>query len=140
MALELNGTTGVSLVQDGVVVAADLNSALSDTIGKLKAWVNFNGTGTVAIRASYGVSSITDNGTGDYVINFTNAMPDGNYFVGGSAGGNQDTTRGFVGMMSVYTATAPTAAACRVAFGLGSSTVGNGQLYNSVYSYVAIFR
>lgn len=44
-----------------------------------KAWVNFNGTGTVAIRASYNVSSITDNGTGDYTVNFTTAMPDANY-------------------------------------------------------------
>ena len=44
-----------------------------------RAWVNFNGTGTVAIRASGNVSSITDNGTGDYTINFTNAMPDANY-------------------------------------------------------------
>ena len=44
-----------------------------------RAWVNFNGTGTVAIRASFNVSSITDNGTGDYTINFTNAMPDANY-------------------------------------------------------------
>ena len=44
-----------------------------------RAWVNFNGTGTVAIRASGNVSSITDNGTGDYTINFTTAMPDVNY-------------------------------------------------------------
>jgi hypothetical protein len=44
-----------------------------------RAWVNFNGTGTVAIRASGNVSSITDNGTGAYTVNFTNAMPDVNY-------------------------------------------------------------
>ena len=44
-----------------------------------RAWVNFNGTGTVAIRASFNVSSITDNGTGDYTVNFTTAMPDANY-------------------------------------------------------------
>jgi len=44
-----------------------------------RAWVNFNGTGTVAIRASGNVSSITDNGTGQYSINFTTAMPDANY-------------------------------------------------------------
>lgn len=43
------------------------------------AWVNFNGTGTVAIRSSYNVSSITDNGTGDYTINFTTALSDANY-------------------------------------------------------------
>jgi len=47
--------------------------------GSAKAWVNFNGTGTVAIRASYNVSSITDNGTGDYTVNFTNAFADANY-------------------------------------------------------------
>lgn len=45
------------------------------------AWVNFNGTGTVAIRASGNVSSITDNGTGDYTVNFTSALPDANYAV-----------------------------------------------------------
>jgi hypothetical protein len=44
-----------------------------------RAWVNFNGTGTVAIRASGNVSSITDNGTGLFTANFTTAMPDGNY-------------------------------------------------------------
>ena len=48
------------------------------------AWVNFNGTGTVAISGSGNVSSITDNGTGDYTVNFTTAMPDVNYAVSGS--------------------------------------------------------
>lgn len=59
-----------------------------DTVvnGSAKAWVNFNGTGTVAIRASGNVSSITDNGVGDYTVNFTNAMPDANYAVTGTAG------------------------------------------------------
>lgn len=49
--------------------------------GLAKAWVNFNGTGTVAIRASYNVSSITDNGTGYYTVNLTTAMPDENFSV-----------------------------------------------------------
>lgn len=44
-----------------------------------RAWVNFNGTGTVAIRDSFNVSSITDNGTGDYTVNFDQAMPNANY-------------------------------------------------------------
>jgi hypothetical protein len=51
--------------------------------GAAKAWVNFNGTGTVAIRAQMNVSSITDNGTGDYTVNFTSALADGNYAVTG---------------------------------------------------------
>jgi hypothetical protein len=46
---------------------------------KCRAWVNFNGGGTVAIRASGGVSSITDNGTGQFTVNFTTAMVDANY-------------------------------------------------------------
>jgi hypothetical protein len=50
-----------------------------------RAWVNFNGTGTVAIRASGNVTSITDNGTGDYTINITTAMPDANYCVNAGA-------------------------------------------------------
>ena len=56
-----------------------------------RAWVNFNGTGTPAIRASGNVSSITDNGTGDYTVNFTTAMPDTNYSIGhiiGDTGGS----------------------------------------------------
>ena len=47
--------------------------------GSAKAWVNFDGTGTVAIRASFNVTSVTDNGTGDYTLNFTTALPDANY-------------------------------------------------------------
>lgn len=52
-----------------------------DIDGLCKAWVNFNGTGTVAIRASYNVTSITDRGTGRYTANFTTAMSDNDYSV-----------------------------------------------------------
>ena len=51
-----------------------------------KAWVNFNGQGTIAIRDSYNVSSITDGGTGEYVINFSNTMANSNYSISGIAG------------------------------------------------------
>jgi len=50
-----------------------------------RAWVNFDGTGTVSIRDSGNVSSITDNGTGDYTVNFATAMPDNNYVVSGKS-------------------------------------------------------
>jgi hypothetical protein len=54
---------------------------------KCRAWVNFDGTGTPSIRASGNVSSITDNGTGTYTVNFTTAMPDANYsLVAGAVG------------------------------------------------------
>jgi len=64
-----------------------LNATGSAPIYACRAWVNFNGTGTVAIRASGNVSSITDNGTGDYTINFTTAMQDVNYAVVCGGGG-----------------------------------------------------
>ena len=70
---------------DTIQNAAGTDSPIS-VPGTAKAWVNFNGTGTVAIRASYNVSSITDNGTGDYTVNFTTAMVDANYAVAGHCG------------------------------------------------------
>jgi len=58
-----------------------LNATGTAPLYACRAWVNFNGIGTVAIRASGNVSSITDNGTGQYTVNFTTAMPDANYAV-----------------------------------------------------------
>ena len=55
------------------------NSAGTEIGTFCRAWVNFNGTGTVAIRAAFNVSSITDNGVGNYTINFTDPMPSDNY-------------------------------------------------------------
>jgi hypothetical protein len=98
----------------GTVIVDTINSSVSGTppvfqangteIGTLcRAWVNFNGIGTVAIRASFNVSSITDNGTGNYTINFTTAMPDANYGLSsGQSGG--DTTRNNVILQTLTTA------------------------------------
>ena len=58
---------------------SQFNATGSAPVYACRAWVNFNGTGTVAIRASGNVSSITDNGTGDYTVNFATTMPDVNY-------------------------------------------------------------
>ena len=73
-----------------------------------RAWVNFNGTGTVAIRASGNVTSITDNGTRNYTVNFTTAMADVNYTVNCTAGVEAST----LGLVSTSTTT-PTASAYR---------------------------
>jgi hypothetical protein len=92
MPIAINGSgtiTGISVggIPDGTV-DTDVLAANAVTYAKIgtteqgqlcKAWVNFNGTSTVAIRASYNVSSITDNGTGDYTVNFTTALADANY-------------------------------------------------------------
>lgn len=70
-----------------------LNATGNAPIYACRAWVNFNGTGTVAIRASGNVSSITDNGEGNYTVNFITAMPYSNYATSGSVenGANQGT-------------------------------------------------
>jgi hypothetical protein len=70
--------------------AAGSKSVPVDTVvdGSAKAWVNFNGTGTVAIRAAFNVSSITDNGSGDYTVNFTTSLVDVNYAAVVMAGGS----------------------------------------------------
>jgi hypothetical protein len=78
--------TNADLASDAVSTSKLLNAAVttaklgsSEASGLAKAFVNFNGTGTVAIRASFNVSSITDNGVGDYTVNFTTALVDANY-------------------------------------------------------------
>jgi hypothetical protein len=80
--------------------------------GSARAWVNFNGTGTVAIRGSYNVSSITDNGTGDYTVNFTNAFPNTNYSIVGTAGALAQGNNPYVVMEN--SSTARTTSACRI--------------------------
>jgi hypothetical protein len=94
----LNNDTGVLATQNGMT-------------GIAKAWVNFNGTGTVAIRDSFNVSSITDNGAGDYTVNFTTAMPNANYAVTYSAGG---TSGAISAGRLADDVTARTTTACRI--------------------------
>lgn len=97
MPIILNGTGTISGLTAGGLPSSSVTTAnIADnavTYAKIgtteqgqlcKAWVNFNGTGTVAIRASYNVSSITDNGTGRFRINMTTALADSNYVVVGS--------------------------------------------------------
>jgi hypothetical protein len=93
-----------------------------------RAWVNFNGTGTVAIRDSFNVSSITDNGTGDYTINFTTAMPDANYCAIGTTGPKGSNSEAF-------TIFSYTSSAVRINSSSGAGTAGDTTNINC-----AIFR
>lgn len=104
--------------------------------GLAKAWVNFNGTGTVAIRASSNVSSITDNGTGYYTVNMTTAMPDINYSIAGSA-----STTGGAAMIfcsnsnsSTYQPVAPTTTTFTIV------TTNNSTPFDSTYINATVFR
>ena len=85
--LSVPAATGTTVLQDGSNNLLMNSGYGSDAVAYgCRAWVNFNGTGTVAIRASGNVSSITDLNTGIYRVNFSTAMPDANYVVTGSAG------------------------------------------------------
>jgi hypothetical protein len=95
-----------------------------------RAWVNFNGTSTVAIRASGNVSSITDNGVGDYTVNFTTAMPDVNYSPCGTTGATVANNVFVAGANA-----APTTTAYRLNTRTTSNTNGDMEYVN-----VAIFR
>ena len=93
--------------------------------------MNFNGTGTVAIRGSGNVSSITDNGNGDYTVNLATAMVDANYSVSGSQGG----TGSPVGMQMSDQVTARTSSLFRfIVFNYTFTLVDCSQLN------VAVFR
>lgn len=109
-----------------------LNASLDSGVYTAKAWVNFNGTGTVAIRASGNVSSITDNGVGDYTINFTTAISDANYATVGStnSGGNTSVNQ-------VFSVTyVPTTSAVRLATVYGV----NNTAYDMYAVNAAVFR
>jgi hypothetical protein len=98
-----------------------------------RAWVNFNGTGTPSIRSSGNVSSITDNGTGNYTINFTNALVDANYSVSGIASDVGGT--GNRGLVSLYTGvTNPAAGSFRI------FTYADTTQTDNAYIYVSVFR
>ena len=78
-----NKTINATQIINASITSEKLSGAQSGSapIYGVRAWVNFNGTGTPAIRSSGNVSSITDNGQGDYTINFTTALPDANFAV-----------------------------------------------------------
>ena len=95
--------------------------------GSAKAWVNFNGTGTVAIRDSFNVTSITDNSTGNYTLNFTTAFTDVNYSV---------VLTGTYGCCNSFNATAPTTTAA----GVQTFATPTGANQDSAHVAVVIHR
>ena len=114
---------------------------------KCRAWVNFDGTGTPSIRASGNVDSITDNGTGDYTVNFITAMPDTNYAVTTTSIPIPGSNRAgfFIGPYQTQQSPAApqaslTTASVRIACMRGSSDTAAGVSIESNGVYVAVFR
>jgi hypothetical protein len=120
--------------------ALDLfNASGSAPVYACRAWVNFNGTGTVTIRASGNVSSITDNGTGNYTVNFTTAMPNVNYafttagiFAGSGEYGTVVANAAKAGATSLTRNT--------TSIRIGTQSGGNGAAPDAQTVDVAIFR
>ena len=114
-------------------------NTLQDTAGverfTARAWVNFNGTGTVAIRGSGNVSSITDHSAGNYTINMTTAMPDANYAVTGTASEDSSDSRsvslGFDNLFLTPTTTA---------FRINTRNFGTSTDVDCDYVFVSVFR
>jgi hypothetical protein len=110
------GTSSNDLVKYGTINTANsapiktaLNAVGTAPIYACRAWVNFNGTGTVAIRASGNVSSITDHGVGDYSMNYINSMPDANYSINSTGARLQGTYNSIININNtnpVYTISA----------------------------------
>ncbi len=99
--------------------------------GTAKAWVNFNGTGTIAIRQAYNVT-LTDNGVGDYTLNFTTALADANYVAVGMIGVTGAAT---FGTLSGPRTNVPTTTAFRIT----TSTAGP-TLTDYEYVHVIVIR
>lgn len=132
------GTTDTQTLTNKTLTTPNIDSAQFATVSgtapiyPCRAWVNFNGTGTVAIRASGNVTSITDNGTGDYTVNFTTAMSDASYSISNAAQRDVDNGACITG---ISVTTSPTTSAVRVV-SKGDSNV----LVDVAYYCVSIFR
>ena len=114
--LDVNGTVKATAFQgDGSAL-----TGISSGAGSVEAWVNFDGTGTPSIRDSGNVSSISDNGTGYYTVNFTSSLANASYAVTGMAKKNDSNTDGYISMGGTSVPN-PGTGACRVYTFGGSS-------------------
>jgi len=127
-----------TLVTNNIQNLAGTASTSADNVinGSAKAWVNFNGTGTVAIRASYNVSSITDNGTGTYTVNFTNAFADANYSATGTSGHQVGTAGDIIAVIRTATGEEPTV----TNFKIETRRSSTGSTVDVSYVFAAVFR
>jgi hypothetical protein len=124
-------TLSVGTIQSNTTSPPTINNSAGTAIGTFcRAWVNFNGTGTVAIRASFNVTSITDGGTGTYTVNFTTAMPDANYGV------TLATIFGTSSSFGICVQSTPVAGSVAIT----TRNTGNANLYDPDSAFVTIHR
>lgn len=138
---------GVNLTANAA--QADMETGTSTTVavvpgvmqyhpGVAKAWVNFNGTGTVAIRVSYNTSSITDNATADYTVNFTTAFSTADYVITGCGSPNYSGGRPG-GIIALFSQVSGTEAAPSVSSFRFSIFGDEGVAYDAKYITLAVY-
>ena len=128
-----------TLKVDNLLNAAGNESPIS-VPGAAKAWVNFKGDGTVSIRDSFNISTLTDNGTGDYTITLTNALGNSNYCIQVSAnddgtGTNQANGYSYGAWLRGPNSVAFTTSSARIQLGYPS----NANLYDQTHIMVTFF-
>jgi hypothetical protein len=124
-------TSRFQVAQNGQLLGVVAGTTTMRSLYPCQVWVNFNGTGTVAIRGSGNVSSITDHGTGQYTVNFGTAMPDANY---ACVLTTSDSPSGSTNMNIQSGTAAPTTSGIRI------FNNWNGTAYDQAIVTVAIFR
>ena len=145
--IQSNGTTVLGVTSTGASVTGtqSVSGNLSFNSGYgssavaygCRAWVNFDGTGTPAIRASGNISSVTRSSAGRYDVNFTTAMPDANYAVSAMLNGNSGTGTGAFNANGIWGANNRAVGSLRVEF---YDAVGPSGYTDSALCDVAIFR
>ena len=125
------GTIVADTIQDGAGNSTSMDNAI---YGSAKAWVNFNGTTTATIRASYNVSSVTRTGTGQYTISFTNAMTDANYSIVGLTDSQSGDTTNAVVQINTQSVN-PSTSSFQI-----YTVLGNQSVVDRTYVCLSIFR
>lgn len=105
--------------------------------GSAKAWVNFDGTGTVAIRSSFNVSSISDLGVGYYTLNFASQFSDANYAIIGTARGRETHVQLSAGLAA---GEVPNLGSVNIKVGPQGGSGAYGFLEDSAYIFIGIYR
>jgi hypothetical protein len=137
MSVIIDGSAGVTTNAGGSV---NPSTTIDGINYSCRAWVNFNGTGTVAIRASGNVTSITDNGTGDYTVNFTTAMADANYAVTANMSPIYGTGYSSAVQLFVQTSGVAEVAPTTAAFRILCVNLSGTAFHDPKYINISIFR
>lgn len=131
MTVIINGGAGITFPDTVQQTNAITMTGGGPSYYAARAWVNFNGKGTVSIRAGTNVSSVTDLGTGNYRVNFITAMPDANYVVTGCC----DSDGSLTGALTVEAMTTTSVEVRTTRIASGSATVAD-----VTYAMISVFR